>query len=57
MTREQKIERIEKLKKEILEAHKKGDCSSEIVAKINECTRLALEVIEERRCPDEQDTK
>ncbi|SHH54308.1 hypothetical protein SAMN02745135_01138 [Caloranaerobacter azorensis DSM 13643] len=47
MTREQKIARIEKLKKEIHEAYKRGECSSEIVNKVNECTRLALEVINE----------
>lgn len=49
MTREQKLARIKQLKAEIHEAHKKGDCSDEVIRKINECTRLILEVVEERR--------
>ena len=47
MTREQKLSRIKQLKAKIHEAHKKGECSSEIVNKINECTRLALEIANE----------
>ncbi len=48
MTRAEKIARIEQLKHEINEANKQGDCSDAIVAKVNECTRLALEVVNER---------
>lgn len=47
MTREQKIERIKQLKAEIHEAYKQNNYSSEIVNKVNECTRLILEVVNE----------
>ena len=46
MTKSDKLSRIKQLKAEINEAHKKGDCSDEVVAKINECTRLILEILE-----------
>jgi len=45
MTREEKLKRIDELKRKIKAEHEKGNCNDAVVAMICECTRLAKEVI------------
>jgi len=45
MNYEEKLKRIDELKRKIKVEHEKGNCGDEVVAMINEYTRLAKEVM------------